>query len=783
MADSYNFSEIEERIAKLWRDEDIYRYDPKSKKEVYSIDTPPPTVSGLIHVGHVMSYSQMDFIARYKRMKGYNVFYPFGFDNNGLPTEILVEKTHNITAEKLGRERFIALVESETKKFMDMYKEVWQKVGIAVDWSLAYSTIGKDAQRISQLSFIKLCKMDRTYRKETPTIWCPKEKTAVSQMELKDKVLKSRFINIKFSKEITIATTRPELLPACVAIFVNPDDKKNAKLVGKKVRVPLFGQEVTVMADRRVDPEKGTGVVMCCTFGDLTDIDWYRAYNLPLKIIIDESGAIIHGDYKGMKIKDARSKVIEALKAEGLVTGEKEIEHNVNVHERCNTEIEFLVKKQWYVRYLDLKEKFLDAGKKIKWHPEFMKVRYDNWVNGLQWDWAISRQRFYGIPFPVWYCEKCGETMLAEEGSLPVNPLNQKPGKKCKCGSDRFVPEGDVMDTWATSSTTPLLNAKWDGERYDKRIYPMSLRPQAHDIITFWLFTSVVKGYFHTGLVPWKDAFIAGHALDPKGQPMHKSAGNIIEARGAIEKNGADQVRYWASVSKLGEDASFQDKDIKTGHKLAVKMWNVANFVQMNMGDPTRAAKATNIIDKWILSKAMMAVENATARFDEYDFTGAARAASEFFWYFCDNYLEFIKHRTYKGDKTAADTLSAVFLMTLKMFAPFVPYVTDEIYQRLYRKTEKSVSIHVSEWPEYNGKMFDKKSFELGERIANTIIFIRQWKHNNQMALNGELAQVEVEGLTEGLDEIAGAMNIKKVTKGKGDLTVPGTEIKLAIKK
>ena len=369
MKDKLEHKELEERIAKFWEENKIYEFDPSSKKEVYSIDTPPPTISGLIHLGHAFSYSQADFVARYKRMRGFSVFYPFGFDNNGIPTELLVEKMHNTTAEKEGREKFIKLVDSETKNFETMYKEVWSSIGISVDWSLLYTTIEKDTQKISQKSFLELNRMGRAYRKELPTIWCPKEGTSLSQMELKDKLLKSKFINIKFAEGVIIATTRPEMLPACVAIFVHPDDKKYAKLVGKRVKVPIFGQDVKIFADKRVDMEKGTGLVMCCTFGDLTDIEWYRAYNLELKIIIDKNGRMLPEYFKGVKIKVARENIIEDLKAKGFVVSEKDIEHNVNVHERCGTEIEFLVKKQWFIKYLDMKDELLELGKKLNWHP------------------------------------------------------------------------------------------------------------------------------------------------------------------------------------------------------------------------------------------------------------------------------------------------------------------------------------------------------------------------------------------------------------------------------
>ncbi len=781
MKDKFDFREAEPRLAKFWEDSGVYRFDANSDRPIYAIDTPPPTMSGLIHLGHAFSYSQADFVARYKRMRGYNVFYPFGFDNNGLPTELLVEKVNNTTAEKVGREAFVKMVEAETSKLAGIYREVWASIGISVDWSLLYTTISEDVQRVSQKSFLDLYSSGREYRKETPTIWCPKEGTALSQMELKDRVMKSKFVDIQFDTGIVIATTRPEMLPACAAIFINPDDKRAKELVGRKVKVPIFGQQVSIMADRRADPEKGTGLVMCCTFGDLTDIEWYKAYGLELRIIMDHHGRMTPEYFKGMKVRDAREHVIADLKQKGYVVGEKEIEHTVNVHERCNTEIEFLVKKQWFIRYLDMKDKLLELGGMISWHPEHMKVRYDNWVGGLQWDWSISRQRYYGIPFPVWYCKKCDEPVMADEKDLPVNPLNDSPGKPCpKCGGREMVPEQDILDTWATSSLTPLINAHWATDKKFMDAYPMSLRPQAHDIISFWLFTTVVKCYLHTGKLPWKDVLISGHGLDSKGMPMHKSAGNIIEPRTVIEKYGSDPLRHWAGLSKPGDDASFQDKDVITGARTVNKLWNVARFADMNKD--TAADASSNAMDKWIAAKAMYTAQRASAMFDEYNYTGAKRVVDEFFWFFCDNYLEFIKYRTYNGDASASSVLNRVFLMILKMMAPFMPYITEEIYQELYRGREGVQSIHLSQWPEAREGDVDRSALEDGEMACSVIVHIRQWKQKNKMALNAPLNRVTVsKDLGSAMADVKGAMNIAQLIVGAAEDAVPSTDIRISI--
>ncbi len=786
MSGKYDFKEVEARLAESWERNGVYRFERNGNAKVYAIDTPPPTISGLIHVGHAYSYSQADFVARYKRMRGYNVFYPFGFDNNGIPTEILVERNYKTTAEDMGREKFSRLVEEETKKYEEMYRRTWTQIGISVDWSLRYSTISKEVQRISQLSFLMLANERRAYRKESPSIWCPKCKTAISQMELKDMDFKSRFITIQFSDGIQIATTRPELLPACVAVMVNDKDEKNAEKIGMDVTVPLFGNKVKVIGDRRVDPEKGTGVVMCCTFGDLTDIEWYKAYNLELRIAIDEDGRMLLGKYKGMKIREAREEIIKELKEKGLVLDEKEIVHTVNVHERCNTEIEFLVKKQWYIRYLDIKEKLIGLGEELDWHPEYMKVRYKNWVSGLQWDWSISRQRYYGVPFPVWYCRKCGEPVFADIGALPVNPLEQQPEKRCVCGSESFEPETDIMDTWATSSITPMINGRWKTDSgLFERIFPMDLRPQAHDIISFWLFTTIVKSYLHTGKLPWKSALISGHGLDSKGAPMHKSVGNIVEPKVVIERYGADALRWWASSSAPGSDASFQEKELVAGSKLINKLWNVNNFITMNYPEASDAKEGAgkNIVDRWILSICSTTIEKVTSLFEQYDYYTARREVERFFWIFCDDYLEFVKYRVYGGDASVRQHLDGVFLAILKMLAPFMPYITDEIYAKRYSKVDGSTSIHVSKWPVSGEFAYNKESLEHGWRVAKVLESVRILKHNIKMALNAPVKELVIsERIGEGEDDIKGAMNISSISIGEGSAKVDDLGISIELR-
>ncbi len=756
---SYNPKEIEPKWQKKWEEKGVYRFDRNSDKPVFSIDTPPPTVSGKMHLGHAFSYSQMDFIARYKRMRGYNVFYPFGTDDNGLPTERLVEKLNNVKATEMPREEFVKLCLSTLEKILPEFVQDWKNIGISADFSLYYSTIDEHCRRISQRSFIELYRAGREYRKETPFIWCPNCQTAIAQVELEDKELKSSFNDIIFKvdgdKDLIISTTRPELLPACVAVFVHPEDERYSRYVGKKARVPLFNHEVEILADSRVDPEKGSGVVMCCTFGDTTDIEWFMEYNLPLKVAITRDGKMtsLAGKYEGMAIKEARQKIIEDLKEAGLLVSSKEIVHVVNVHERCGTEIEILNTKQWFIKYLDLREKFKELGREMNWYPEHMRHRYDNWIDGLKWDWCISRQRFFGVPFPVWYCKNCGEIKLAELSELPVDPLSQSPSSPCeKCGSNDFEPEKDVLDTWATSSLTPDIAIELiEDEEMRKKLYPMSLRPQAHDIISFWLFNTVVKAYLHHNSIPWENVMISGWALDPKGKKMSKSKGNVIEPQAVIEKYSADALRLWASGSKLGEDLPFQEKDLVTAQRFLTKLWNASRFALMHLQDyHGEKPEELNFIDAWILSKCYRTVEKVTDLFEEYKYSKARKTVSEFFLKdFCDNYLEMVKYRLYSSDSpedkvSAVYTLYRVLLTSLKLLAPFIPHITEEIYQAYFAEREPQKSIHVDSWPRLRRDLIHPELEKKAENAVKLIAELRRFKAEKRLALNHPIKRVVI---------------------------------------
>ena len=754
----YNHSEAEKKWRDFWEKEEVYKFDKNSDKVIYSIDTPPPTVSGKMHIGHAFSYSQQDFVARFHRMRGENVFYPFGTDDNGLPTERLVEKLKGVKGSRMPRHEFVKLCYETLKEVLPNFVQDWKNLGISCDWNIYYSTINEHCQRISQRSFIQLYKQGREYQKQAPTIWCPECQTAISQVEMKDKELSSTFNDIIFKvdgKDVIIATTRPELLASCNAVFAHPTDERYKSLFGKKAKVPLFNHEVPIMPDERADPAKGTGIVMCCTFGDQTDMEWYKAYNLSLRISITKDGRMteITGKYQGMKIHEARKAIIEDLKANNLLINQKPITHVVQVHERCSVELEILETKQWFVKYLDLKKKLLSQGKKLNWYPDHMKHRYNNWVNGLQWDWCISRQRFFGIPFPVWYCKKCSEVKFAEEDELPVDPLNSSPKTPCKCGSNDFEPEKDVLDTWATSSLTPQLAIELIKEStLAKKLFPMSLRPQAHDIITFWLFNTVVKSMLHENNIPWKDVMISGF-VTMEGEKMSKSKGNVIEPQVVLQKYSADALRYWAAGSRLGEDLDYMEKDLVTGEKTITKLWNACRFTFMHLNDfDNKTPERFEAYDLAILSKFNKIINACTETFDNYEYSKTRQEVDNFFWHdLCDNYLEIVKDRLYNYEKRGVEsrksaqyTLYYLMINTVKMFAPIMPYITEELYQTYFKKYENEKSIHITSWPVYDKSKVSKKNDSIAEMVHFVVSAARKFKTEKQLSLKVPLKKIVV---------------------------------------
>jgi len=763
---NYSPKESEPKWLKFWEKEKIYVFNPESKAEIYSVDTPPPTVSGRMHLGHSFSYSQQDFVARFQRMLGKNVLYPFGVDDNGLATERMIEKMKNVKGQFMPRQEFVKLCYTTVEEIRHDFVQDWKRIGVSADFNIFYSTINKHSQKISQRSFVQLHKMKRIYRKRAPFVWCPECQTAIAQVEMKDSERESKMVYMKFDtslgEQITIATTRPELLPACVAIHIHPDDKRYKKLIGAKAKIPFSNREVRITANKDVDMNFGSGIVYHCTYGDMDDVKWMEEFKIEPIEIMNKDGTLNEkaGRFKGLHVKKAREAVINALEEENRIAKIEPIKHVVNVHERCDTDIEILTTDQWFIRYLDLKDEFIKYGRKIKWYPEHMRTRYENWIKGLKWDWNISRQRHFGIPIPVWYCKKCSEIVVADEKQLPVDPLVGKPLHKCKCGSNEFVGEKDVLDTWATSSLTPDIAIElFEGKKIYNKLFPMSLRPQAHDIIANWLFNTVVKSYFHHKDIPWHTVMISGFTLDTYGKKMSKSKGNVIDPREMIAKYSADSLRFWAAGSRLGDDLPFQEKDLVTGSKFTTKIWNASKFTFMHLADyKGQKPQKLEMMDRWILSKLSRVVKTATENFMDYEYSHTKLETETFFWHtFCDNYLEIIKDRLYNAEKRGKEArLSAQYglyqtlLTIIKLMAPIMPFITEELYQLYYKKHEKIKSIHLTKWPDI--KMIDGHAEHIGDFVVQVIEYARKQKSEKQLSLKAAISKLTIKSKIEEID-------------------------------
>ncbi len=756
-------------LQKKWADEETYAIKKDSEKELFTIDTPPPTVSGALHIGHIFSYTQTDIIARFKRLSGCNVFYPFGFDDNGLPTEKYVEKKHKISAHHMGRSEFIKICSEESQEIGVQFADIWQRMGISADWSNTYSTISEKVRKISQLSFIDLYSKGFIYQKEEPALYCTTCQTTVAQAELDDAQVASHFSDIFFKttdgESLVIGTTRPELLPSCVALFYHPEDSRYKHLAGKKAIVPIFGHEVSILADDTVQQEKGTGLVMCCTFGDKNDIHWYKIHKLPYRRSIERNGLWSQdtGILAGMKAHIARSTILEALHAQGLLGEKRAITHVVNVHERCKHEIEYIVIKQWFLNILDHKKAFLEAADTISWHPSFMKSRYKDWVENLQWDWCLSRQRFYGIPFPVWHCKECDYKVVARVDALPVDPQeNECPVSFCpKCKGTEFIADTDVMDTWNTSSLTPYICYSLFSDSIDNifnsekpSLLPMSIRPQAHDIIRTWAFYTIIKAYMHHSSIPWKDIVISGHVLSSAKDKISKSQGNTpTDPLNLLKIYPADSIRFWTASGTLGQDISFSENQILQGNKLLNKLWNAFRFLEEHIGQAS-LEKPENLgtLNNWILHKATEAFTIYNNNLEKYEFGNALNAIEQFFWQnFCDNYLELIKDQFFNSEKYAPEVIAAtrwtlyqVGLRILQMFAPYLPHITEELYLILYQNRESITSLHVTNYNQIQIPLLCPKSVGLGDLLITIVAAVRRMKTEKELSLKAPLASLTI---------------------------------------
>ncbi len=743
---------LERKWMQRWEQDGTYRFDrERTRDEVYAIDTPPPTVSGSLHVGHVFSYTHTDIVARYHRMRGRDVFYPMGWDDNGLPTERRVQNYYGVRCEPslpydpaftppekpgkqpiaVSRPNFIELCERLTAEDEKAFEELWRYLGLSVDWGMTYSTVGKTAQRVSQRSFLRLLARGQAYQLEAPTLWDIDFRTAVAQAELEDREVPGAYHRITFPRVggggIEIDTTRPELIPACVALVAHPDDERFRPLFGGEVLTPLFNVRVPIRPHPLANPEKGTGVAMICTFGDLTDVTWWRELSLPVRAVIlpdgrfravtwgspgwesDEAQAAqtAYDQLAGLSAPKARTRIVELLREAGRLVGEpRPIIHPVKFYEKGDRPLEIVTSRQWFIRLLEHREELLARGRELQWHPPFMRSRYENWVEGLNGDWCVSRQRFFGVPFPVWY--PIGEDgrvqyerrIVADESRLPIDPSTDVPDgyradQRGQPGG--FMGDPDIMDTWATSSLTPQIVGRWEDDTdLFARVFPMDLRPQAHDIIRTWLFYTVARAHYEHDSLPWRHAAISGWVLDPDRKKMSKSKGNVVTPMALLEEHGSDGVRYWAASGRPGMDTAFDAGQMRVGRRLAIKLLNASRFTLSNM-EPQRDVTAP--VDRGMLTGLARLVGDSTEQLEHYNYAAVLERVERWFWFFCDDYLELVKSRRYgaQGPEAAGSAnraLASGLAVVLRLFAPFLPFVTEEVWSWW-----KEGSIHRAAWP------------------------------------------------------------------------------------
>jgi len=761
----YDQKALEKKWQKKWKELKLYHFDYDSNKKPYSIDVPPRYASGPLHAGHAVHYTHIDFAARYKRMQGFNVFFPLCFDVNGIPIEERVERKLNITRKDINRHKFIKLCSEFAEKNIKTMTEQFLILGESMDETIYYQTNAEYYRRITQISFIELYNKGYIYKGKFPVNWCPRCMTAMADAEVtyKDRTTKLNTVKFYFKTSpsdkilkyhgigkdkkgfyVEIATTRPEMLPACQIVAVHPTDERSPWLDDQTLVVPLFDKEVKIVEDDAVDPDFGSGIVMICTVGDKEDLNWVFKYKLPIEMSIDEEGCMTElcKKYKGMKIEDARKAVIDDLRKQDILIKQEPLEQNVGVCWRCKTPVEFVNAEQWFLKTTKFKELVLEKSNEMNWFPEFMKIRLEDWVNSLEWDWVISRQRYFATPIPIWECEKCGKVVLAKIDDCYVDPtIDSPPVKKClKCGG-KLVGCEDVFDTWMDSSISPLYNTFWHrNDKKFKKLYPMSLRPQAHDIIRTWAFYTILRCTLLTDEKPFQNMMMGGFILSEDGTPMHASLGNVINPLEIIDKYGSDAFRCYAASCGLGEDNPFRTKDVIRGIKLLRKIWNVEQFIKNIIKDEKPKETQLIEIDKWILTKYSRLVKKCTKQMDAFDYSQTMKDIEFFLWHeLADHYIEMIKTSIYenKNIDSIRYTLYKIGLGTLKIFSVFFPHITEEIYNDIYKKFEHSKSIHITNWPKE--VLIDKETEMSGEAVKNYISQVRSWKSEQGIALNAPI--------------------------------------------
>jgi valyl-tRNA synthetase len=831
---------LEQRWSGVWDDERTYAFDRAAAREqVYSIDTPPPTVSGSLHVGHVFSYTHTDVIARYRRMRGMDVFYPMGWDDNGLPTERRVQNFYGVRCDPripydpdfeppvepsekepvaISRPNFVELCLRLTETDEQAFEALWRRLGLSVDWSTTYTTIGPLAQLTSQRSFLGLLARGEAYQLEAPTLWDVDFQTAVAQAELEDRERPGAMHRVRFAAaagETAIETTRPELIPACVALLTHPDDERHAALVGGEAHTPLFGTAVPVLTHPLVEREKGTGLVMVCTFGDVTDVVWWRELGLPVRAVLGSDGRLqavpwgepgwetpdpdaartAYAELEGRTVNQARRRMVELLAESGDLLGEPQpLTHAVKFFEKGERPVEIVTSRQWFVRTVEHRDALIARGRELTWHPAYMRARYEDWVNGLSGDWCVSRQRFFGVPFPIWYeIDQHGELryeqpIAAAEEQLPVDPSTDVPvgyeeAQRGQPGG--FAGDPDVMDTWATSSLTPQIAGQMlaGGELFE-RVFPMDLRPQAHDIIRTWLFSTILRSHLDHDALPWREAAISGWVLDPDRKKMSKSKGNVVTPMHLLEEHGADAVRYWAARGRPGADTAFDAQRMKDGRRLAVKLLNASRFALAGL--PPEGA-VTHPLDRALLARVARVIDDATASLEGYEYTRALERTEESFWWYCDYYLELIKGRRYEGAGGASGSVSRALRVSLSTFqrllAPFLPFVCEEVWSWW-----QDGSVHRAAWPsaaelasELGGEDGARDELAL-EVAADALREVRKAKSQARLPMRAPVEQIVVRDTPERLgalelggDDLRAAGAIERV------LTEPAEEFAVEV--
>lgn len=796
-----------------WQNTGLYQFNPDENRPRYIIDTPPPYPTGSIHIGHVLNWLYMDLIARWKRMQGYSVLFPQGWDCHGLPTEVKVEEIHGIKKNDVSREDFRRMCIELTGENIQGMKTQMQRMGYSQDWTREYVTMTPEYQEKTQTSFLQMYHEGLIYRDVHPVNWCPRCETAIAfaEVEYQENETFLNYLEFPASSDepgVLIATTRPELLAACVAVVVHPDDERYQHLIGKKVIVPLFDREVKIITDQEVDPEFGTGAVMICTFGDKTDVTWVNRYDLDIIEAINEQGIMqeVCGKYSGLTLDECKELIVEDLEEEGFLNKKEKVDQNVGQCWRCKTPIEILVKKQWFVAVKQLNPQIINAAEGMEWVPEHMKTRLLNWTGSMDWDWCISRQRIFATPIPVWYCKSCGDVMLPLKEELPIDPTQTQPSDPCKCGGTDFIPEVDVLDTWMDSSITPLVIAGWPRAEY-KDLFPSSIRQQGHDIIRTWAFYTILRSLALTGDAPFKSVVVNGMVFGEDGHKMSKSRGNVIAPEDVVEEYGADALRLWAANSVPGSDVPFAWKDVQHGYKFLRKFWNAFRFVNMHLAtyqeDDENIQNSLKPLDKWILSVLNRLVGEVTQAMEDYNFAHARNRIQSYIWHdFCDEYIEAVKYRLYTEDEgdskqAALYTLKTVISTSLKLLSPFTPHFTEEINYYLEDHIGESgsveqdngeyKSIHLEMWPEVQQDLLDESAEAIGIVGVEVISQLRRFKASQKMPLNAPLKSATIYASSDDVynylnllkDDVKGTMRIENVmiTHGKPDVREQVVEV------